>query len=301
MIERNAVWSKLSSQSAKANFRMIADCPALEAAAAELIPVTPAFCIFVICFLRCRQLQLIITILASTRLGDAMRLKSSTIRKFRRLDCVSIDFESRETVFVGPNNSGKTSATAAIRSFLGNREFKIHDFSMAAMASIDAFDPENEYNLPQIELDLWFEVDPEAIAFGRVFALATSLSSDFSEIGMRCAFAVDDVAELWKNYDAAFPIIEGNRKRPLSFFLGVEGNLKKYFSIIFFSLEKVEQELIATPLAAQEGKKILNSLLRVDFVDAQRNIDDENAARSNRLSDAFATYYRRNLEQAGTS
>jgi putative ATP-dependent endonuclease of OLD family len=228
-----------------------------------------------------------------------MRLKSISIRKFRRLSDVSVDFDSKETVFVGPNNSGKTSATAAIRSFLGNRDFKIHDFSLLAIASIDAYAPENETNLPQIELDLWFDIDPASIAFGRVFALATSLSADFSEIGMRCAFAVDNAAELWKYYDAAFPTREdGTRKRPLSFFLGMEGNLKKYFGIKVFSLERLEQELVATPLAAPEGKKILNSLLRVDFVDAQRNIDDENAARSNRLSDAFATYYRRNLEQA---
>ncbi|MXN66508.1 AAA family ATPase [Stappia sp. GBMRC 2046] len=228
-----------------------------------------------------------------------MRLGSISIRNFRRLNDVSVDFESKETVFVGPNNSGKTSATAAIRSFLGNREFKIHDFSILAIASIDAYVPGNETNLPQIELDLWFHIDPDSIAFGRVFALATSLSADFSEIGMRSAFAVDDAAELWKHYDAAFPPkVDGTRKRPLSFFLGMEGNLKKYFGIKVSSLEKLEQELVATPLSAQEGKKILNSLLRVDFVDAQRNIDDENAARSNRLSDAFATYYRRNLEQA---
>jgi len=228
-----------------------------------------------------------------------MRLKTISIRNFRRLKDVSVDFDDKETVFVGPNNSGKTSATAAIRSFLGNREFKIHDFSILSIASIDAFvfDPEEETNLPQIELDLWFQIDPASIAFGRVFDLATSLSADFSEIGMRCAFAVEDAAELWKHYEAAFPTREdGTRKRPLSFFLGMEGNLKKYFGIKVSSLEWLQQELVATPMAAQVGKKILNSLLRVDFVDAQRNIDDENAARSNRLSEAFATYYRRNLE-----
>jgi predicted ATP-dependent endonuclease of OLD family len=231
--------------------------------------------------------------------GDWMRLGSISIRNFRRLNDVSVDFESKETVFVGPNNSGKTSATAAIRSFLGNREFKIHDFSILAIASIDAYAPGNESSLPQIELDLWFHIDPNSIAFGRVFALATSLSADFSEIGMRCSFAADDAAELWKHYDAAFPTKEdGTRKRPLSFFLGMEGNLKKYFGIKVSSLEKLEEEFVATALSAQEGKKIVHSLLRVDFVDAQRNIDDENAARSNRLSDAFATYYRRNLEQA---
>jgi len=212
---------------------------------------------------------------------------------------VTIDFEDKETVFVGPNNSGKTSATAAIRSFLGSRDFKIHDFSMSCILSIDKYDPTQDISLPSLELDLWFQVDPESISFGRVFDLATSLSSDFSEIGMRCAFTAEDAAKLWEQFDKAFPKGEdGMRKRPLSHFLDIEDNLRKYFCIQVFSLENSQEGLIATPVDPKSGKKILNSLLRVDFVDAQRNIDDENATRSNRLSEAFATYYRRNLEQA---
>ena len=38
--------------------------------------------------------------------------------------------------------------------------------------------------------------------------------------------------------------------------------------------------------------------MRVDFVDAQRNFDDDEKHRSNRLSVAFASYYKKNLEQA---
>ena len=232
-----------------------------------------------------------------------MRLNSISVRNFRRLKDISIDLEDKETVFVGPNNSGKTSATAVVRSFLGNREFKIHDFSVTCISSIDAYQPiqeqEQEGCLPSIELDLWFTVDPEKVAFGRIFALATSLSSDFSEIGMRCTFSVADATDLWKNYDSAFPILDdGGRKRSLSHFLELEGNLKKHFTVNVSSLEQNEDNLVSTLMDPKDGKKILNSLLRVDFVDAQRNIDDENANRSNKLSGAFATYYRQNLEQA---
>lgn len=228
-----------------------------------------------------------------------MRLNSISIRNFRRLKNIDIDFEEKETVFVGPNNSGKTSAAAAVRSFLGNRDFKIHDFSMNCIFSIDKYDPGQDISLPSIELDLWFQVDPGAIAFGRVFDLATNLSADFSEIGMRCALAVEDVSELWGQYENAFPKgKDGKRKQPLSHFLNLEGNLKKYFGLHIFSLEKSQNKVVATPIEPKNGKKILNSLLRVDFVGAQRNIDDENATRSNRLSEAFSAYYRRNLEQA---
>lgn len=68
-----------------------------------------------------------------------MRISRVAIRNFRRLENVQIDIEERESIFVGPNNSGKTSATAIFSCFLGGRDFKIHDFSVARMADFDAF------------------------------------------------------------------------------------------------------------------------------------------------------------------
>lgn len=229
-----------------------------------------------------------------------MYLKKIAIRNFRRLKNVEIDFEEKETVFVGPNNSGKTSAAAAIRSFLSNRDFKIHDFSLCSLTAINAYDPAAPKAHPCIQLDLWFHIDPDAIEFGTVFALATDLSGDFTEIGIRCSLEVEDATELWTKYDQAFPANEenGQRKKTLVDFLVMEGNLKSHFKTRYYSLETSDAGVVPTPLDPNEGKKTLRSLLRVDFVDAQRNIDDENATRSNKLSEAFAAYYQRNLEQA---
>lgn len=228
-----------------------------------------------------------------------MYLKKIAIRNFRRLKDVEIDFEEKETVFVGPNNSGKTSATAAIRSFLSNRDFKIHDFSLCSLTAINAYDSADPINLPCVQLDLWFHVNPDTIEFGTVFALATDLSGDFSEIGIRCSLEAVDIPELLAKYDQAFPIkADGQRKKPLVDFLALEGNLKAHFKVHYYSLENSQTGVVTTPLDPSEGKKTLRSLLRVDFVDAQRNIDDENATRSNKLSEAFAAYYQRNLEQA---
>uniref|UniRef100_UPI00355A820A ATP-dependent nuclease n=2 Tax=Hyphomonas atlantica TaxID=1280948 RepID=UPI00355A820A len=110
---------------------------------------------------------------------------------------------------------------------------------------------------------------------------------------------VEDAAELWTKYDQAFPVQDdGQRKRKLVDFLALEGNLKAHFKTRYYSLENSGAGIVPTPLDPNEGRKTLRSLLRVDFVDAQRNIDDENATRSNKLSEAFAAYYQRNLEQA---
>jgi len=73
---------------------------------------------------------------------------------------VAIDIEDQETIFVGPNNSGKTSATAIFRCFLGGRDFKIHDFSVACIADFEKFAASGQVSdLPEISLDLWFTID----------------------------------------------------------------------------------------------------------------------------------------------
>jgi len=68
-----------------------------------------------------------------------MKLIQARVRGFRRLEDVLIDFEGSETVFVGPNNSGKTSATDIFRLFLKSGEFSIHDFSVSQVSMLDSF------------------------------------------------------------------------------------------------------------------------------------------------------------------
>ncbi|MEP1208414.1 MAG: ATP-dependent endonuclease [Rhizobiaceae bacterium] len=230
-----------------------------------------------------------------------MRLSKIGIRNFRRLKNVVVSFEIDETVFVGPNNSGKTSATAAVRSFLGRREFKIHDFSACEINSLDSFGAGEEVEtIPSIQLDLWFSVDPNHISFGQVISLSTGVSVDFTEIGIQCSLELKSRGDLLDDYRAAFPEQEdGNHGRSLSHFLGLEGKLKQHFHISYYSLESTVED--PTPLDPSEGKRVLQRFLRADFVDAQRNIDDENATRSNKLSEAFAAYYKDNLDQAETS
>jgi predicted ATP-dependent endonuclease of OLD family len=83
-----------------------------------------------------------------------MKLQKAHIKNFRRLEDVQIDFDQAETVFVGPNNSGKTSATAAFRLFLEKQEFRIHDFSVARIAELNAIVSEKlPESIPSIDLE----------------------------------------------------------------------------------------------------------------------------------------------------
>ncbi len=230
-----------------------------------------------------------------------MKVKELAIANFRRLEQVSIDCEDAETVFVGPNNSGKTSATAIVRSFLGGKDFSVFDFSVGCVAHIDNFGRTGDYShFPQIRLDIWFEVNPDGIEYGRAAALVPNLSDDFEELGVRLSLGVEDFEALRAEFRRAFgDEIEADDGPRLTSFLDEKAVFKRHFKTNFFALERQEDGLaLPSLLAPAEGKKLVDGLVRVDFIDAQRNIDDSDSGRGNRLSKAFSDFYEKNLEQA---
>jgi predicted ATP-dependent endonuclease of OLD family len=186
---------------------------------------------------------------------------------------------------------------------MGQRSFRIHDFSVSKIACFDEFGEHGDPDvLPKIELDIWFKVDPDSIEYGRAIDLLPELSSDFERLGLRLRYQSANPKKMLEDYRSAYPV-NGDQlpAKQLSEFLAQDGMLNRYFEISYASLEEPTDNPIASLLAQAEGKSLLHSLIRVDFVDAQRNIDDDEGARSNRLSNAFARYYQKNLEQAETA
>ena len=77
-------------------------------------------------------------------------------------------FDPRDlTIFVGANNSGKTSATHAIELFLsgGKDKFTVHDFWAGCWGDFENFSAESateaKVEFPTISLDVWISVDPD--------------------------------------------------------------------------------------------------------------------------------------------
>ncbi|HBO45298.1 MAG TPA: ATP-dependent endonuclease [Planctomycetaceae bacterium] len=229
-----------------------------------------------------------------------MKLIHAEIRHFRRLEDVSIDFEAAETVFVGPNNSGKTSATDVFRLFLKSEDFSIHDFSVSQVVALDKFGrgEVGEDDLPKIELDLWFSIDPDT-EFGRAGLLLPDAEQDYDRVGIRLRFTVRDAEKLKESYLARLTPKAGNvPKKPLSYYLSLPGTINQHFYVMRYALDRSTQDVTERPLVPEEGKRLLESLVRVEFVDAQRKIDDHEHAGSTRLSTIFTRYYKRNLTQA---
>ncbi len=98
-----------------------------------------------------------------------MRIDFIEIRNFRRLAAIRIDFSERTSLFVGANNSGKTSAITALRYFLIRQNaFSVFDIPLSLWASIDKLGavfekPEKEelhYKWEDLlpSLDVWLTV-----------------------------------------------------------------------------------------------------------------------------------------------
>ncbi|EPR2983064.1 ATP-dependent nuclease [Vibrio parahaemolyticus] len=229
-----------------------------------------------------------------------MKIINCSIKNFRRLESVSIEFETDETVFVGPNNAGKTSAASAFRCFVGGKEFSVHDISVSRISDVDEFGQGNdEKELPSIELDLWFSIDPDQISFGRAFTLLPELSEDLDKVGIRLKYKPRDPVALRAAFWEAYPEQEDRtRSASLSQFLGADSNFSRYYELAYYSLDGRDDLAKESRLDSKEGKALLRDLLRVDFLDAQRSVNDDESSRSSRLSTAFSAFYKSNLDQA---
>ena len=61
-----------------------------------------------------------------------MLIKSIEIKNFKQLKGTKIHLSNKQSVFVGANNSGKTSAIQAIMKFLSSDvKFSVYDFTIS--------------------------------------------------------------------------------------------------------------------------------------------------------------------------
>lgn len=259
-----------------------------------------------------------------------MHLHSYRLRNYRRLRDVRIELARDISIFVGSNNSGKTSAAQAIQMFLsGSKErFSLFDFSSHVWSSLDSIgaQPSQEdaqASLPSISLDLWFEVSEPDLHL--VLPLLPSSAWQGTQVGLRIEFAARDPLQVLQNYRARQAVAA----QGMTALAGGAGNYVAWPKSLSHYIEKelaAEYELRYAPLdraqfddefrelanyspepfpPGESGGRILKSLLRVDFLNAQRHLADPTTAlsgasgRAEDLSRRLSRFYKRNLEQRG--
>ena len=143
-----------------------------------------------------------------------MHIKHVEIANFRKLNAVRVDFAEETTIFVGANNSGKTSAMVALRRFLvDSAEFSINDFTLSHWAKLDAIADAWETGTPNVNeeestwgaalphLDVWLHVPSDDLHY--VQKILPSLDWDEADIGVRLRYEPKDLQTLKQEYLAA--------------------------------------------------------------------------------------------------
>ena len=148
-----------------------------------------------------------------------MRMSFVEIRNFRKLKSCRVEFSDRETLFVGANNSGKTSAMDALMLFLKksrHKEIVTTDFTLSnwidinrigsewvasnADGSLDLSLASWEPYLPS--LDVWLDVDENDIH--HVSHLIPTLDWEGGLLGVRMILEPKNIEELFKDFRASF-------------------------------------------------------------------------------------------------
>lgn len=157
-----------------------------------------------------------------------MLIQHIEIANFRKLLAIRIELAEHTTVFVGANNSGKTSAMRALRRFLVGRQnqFSVHDITLCHWRFIDAIgeswiQAEKDKQAPDLNpgawtpylpaLDLWISVLPNELH--HVSKLLPTLDWTGGLLGIRLRLEPDSVEELHRAFMEASRAAEKVRTR----------------------------------------------------------------------------------------
>ena len=208
-----------------------------------------------------------------------MQLHKVTVRNFRLLADAELVLETRTTLIVGRNNSGKTSLSEAIRRFLVDQspKFQIEDFSNSsydrfcdALAARNAGRPDDEVRalIPNIELRLLFRYDPDQHDLGALSDFIVDLDPDCNEALVVARYELRDGA-----IDSLFAgqptgaLTDDDR---IAFFQELRERVPDLFTASIWGKDPAD-DTNRKPMTVTA----LRSLLRTGFVNAQRGLDDD--------------------------
>lgn len=253
-----------------------------------------------------------------------MKISYVDIQNYRKLKCCRISFSDKETVFVGANNSGKTSAMDALIYFLSRdaeRKILATDFTMSNWSKINEFAESwrgndlsavkgmkiSEWQSVCPSLDIWLEVDKEREVH-LVCHLLPTLKWDGGLLGVRLIFQPKNVETLKAHFlEYVADIKKINKTKELmpetlyNFLLKELSNHFELKSYLLNPKESAHQQQLSdkqTPLPFYP----LAQLFKVDIIDAQRGFSDPNSDQAytskkyGNLSVSLNRYYSRHLD-----
>ena len=278
--------------------------------------------------------------------SGCIKLRFLELCQFRRLGKVQVDIDEKTTILVGANNSGKTSVLAALRHFLADGSpFGAFDISLSQWPKLRAIgkawealteDPLTDSGLEELwkvqlqtilsampTLDLWF--DAEAGMYHYVAPFLSKFSWKGGAVGVRLrlepAASTEELKQLaWAYHTARAPVKDMGADSLawpidlLDFWLREPSKLGQVrgYKLDTENNPVTDFATYATQTLAVDASSIerkhLSSLIRVDFVAAQRGLgseeaDSRSASGSHRVgmfSNQLLKFARKHLNVAST-
>lgn len=231
-----------------------------------------------------------------------MRIKFVEISNFRKLKSTHIDFDKKTTIFVGANNSGKTSAMVALRYFLlSPKRLALRDITIGNWTSIDALgeawetgaatDTDLDNLLPS--LDVWLDVPLSEIQ--HVVHVLPTLDWNGGLLGVRLKYKIADIDKLKAAYllqrnasrDAETKGPSGEAVKlqvwPASLTDFLERRLRSHVDLEAFALDPASHVPPTKGLASPQGLPVtalplendpFKKLIKIDEIAAQRDFSD---------------------------
>jgi predicted ATP-dependent endonuclease of OLD family len=231
-----------------------------------------------------------------------MRIKFVEISNFRKLKSTRIDFDKKTTIFVGANNSGKTSAMVALRYFLlFPGQLALRDITIANWTKIDVLGDawengaETEIDIDNLlpALDVWLDVPLSQIQ--HVVHILPTLNWAGGLLGVRLKYQIENVENLKAEYllqrtAALAATTKGPGGEvvkihiwPKSLTDFLERRLRPHIGIEAFALDPSAVVAPTKGLAAPQilpatalplDKSPFKSLIKIDEIAAQRDFAD---------------------------
>lgn len=251
-----------------------------------------------------------------------MKIDFVRIKNFRKLKNCKIEFSDKETIFVGANNSGKTTAMDALITFLERKHFKTQDFTITNWTELKKI-AENwitkntledddksikllEPHLPS--LDLWFNVDISELRY--VSHIIPTLDWNGGLIGVRLILQPKSMESLIEEYILARKkVVDLNTKSgkvvelwPTNFWQFCDKKLNTFFEIKSYLLDpdKHEEDQDLTDQNIELEGNPLNGLIKISTINAQRGFSDASSDNpeshnTKSLSSQLRSYYDNHL------
>lgn len=255
-----------------------------------------------------------------------MKISFVQIQNFRKLKNCKINFGDQNTLFVGPNNSGKTSAMEALVKMFNKSGINFNDITVSnhkAINEIGRMIIEKQSNPDEIELkwdhllpaiDIWIEVLNNEMQY--VANLIPNLDWDGGLIGVRLLLQPDKSEKMYSDYIEKYSKTRELENKasetgknikiwPINFCDYMKSKMNEIFKIKLYILDalKIDNEKDIPQEIDYEMETVFDSLqniIKVDVIEAQRGFHDpdtnfkEIASRS--LSAQLRNYYNNHLD-----